>query len=98
MTTQAASAGRPARASHDRGRLALIIAVLIAVLAAVGAVLLFRHAVEPSNFPPFVATDKKTVINRYSGPWITAAGGLLLIALLALTFGGIQLARRRIAA
>jgi hypothetical protein len=64
------------------------------VLLALAAVLLFRHGIRPNDFPPYAAGTKRTVIERYSGPWIGAAGLALMVAGLCATSCAADLFRR----
>lgn len=65
-----------------------LLAGLATVLLVVGAVLLFRHGVRPNDFPPYATGTTRTVIRRYSGPWIGAAAFAVLLAGLCATSCG----------
>jgi hypothetical protein len=71
-----------------------VLAGVAAVLLVIAAVLLFRHGVRPNNFPPYATGTTRTVIKRYSGPWIGAAGLAALLAGLCLTSCAADLFRR----
>ena len=71
-----------------------ILAGAATVLLLAAAVLLFRHGVRPNDFPPYATGTTRTVIKRYSGPWIGAAGLAALLAGLCLTSGAADLFRR----
>ncbi len=92
MTVPPLDAPRPPRRAEFA---AAGVAGVVVVLGVAGAILLFRAAVVPSDFPAYIAGDKRTVIYRYSGPWITAAAGSLLIGLLAATFAVMRMLRLR---
>jgi len=68
-------------------------AVVLAVLAAAVAWLLLRHGIRTDAFPPFLSGAPSTPITRYSGPWITAAAGVALLAALLLLLASIDVIR-----
>ncbi|WP_230313449.1 hypothetical protein [Nakamurella alba] len=70
------------------------LALVGAVACVVGAVLLYRHAISPHTFPAFVAGTDSTTIDRWSGPWLAGAGGVLLLGCLLATQGVVDLVRR----
>lgn len=70
-----------------------IIAGILAVLAGAGAWLLLRHGVRTDTFPPFLADTESTPITRYSGPWITAAAAVALLAALLLLSAALDVIR-----
>ena len=87
----------PDGAAKDVATVLLVRSVLAAVatvLLLVAAVLLFRHGVRPNDFPPYATGTTRTVIQRYSGPWIGAAGLAAVLAGLCLTSGSADLFRR----
>jgi hypothetical protein len=89
--------GSPDGAAKDVAAVLLVRSILAGaatVLLLVAAVLLFRHGVRPNNFPPYATGTTRTVIQRYSGPWIGAAGLAALLAGLCLTSCGADLFRR----
>jgi len=81
----AAPAAAPSRVLLLRGLLGLVLAVVAAILA----VLLYRHGVQQWAFGP-VPPEKetKTEVPRYIGPWMIAAAGALLVAGLLLVSAG----------
>jgi hypothetical protein len=89
--------GSPDGAARDVAAVLLLRSILggVATLAlVVAAVLLFRHGVRPSNFPAYASGTSRTVIQRYSGPWIGAAGLAALLAGLCLTSCAADVFRR----
>ena len=70
------------------------IALVLAVLAAIAAWFLLRHGIRTDDFPPFIDGQQATPITRYSGPWLTAAAGMALVAALLLLFAAVDLLRR----
>lgn len=75
----------------------LIRAVLTGLATAaliVAAVLLFRHGIRSNDFPAYASGTTRTVIQRYSGPWIGAAALAALLAGLCLISCGADLFRR----
>jgi hypothetical protein len=89
--------GSPDGAAKDVATVLLVrslLAALATVVLIVAAVLLFRHGVRPNDFPPYATGTTRTVIERYSGPWIGAAGLAALLAGLCLTSCGADLFRR----
>ncbi len=70
-----------------------VLAIALALLAALAAWFLLRHGIRTDAFPPFIAGEQVTPITRYSGPWLTAAAGMALVAALFLLFGVIDLSR-----
>ena len=84
-------------AARDVSAVLLVRVLLTGVatlLLVVAAVLLFRHGVRSNDFPPYATGTTRTVIQRYSGPWIGAAGLAALLAGLCLTSCGADLFRR----
>jgi hypothetical protein len=71
-----------------------ILAAAATVLLLVAAVLLFRHGIRRNDFPPYATGTSRTVIERYSGPWIGAAGLAALLAGLCLTSCCADVSRR----
>jgi hypothetical protein len=69
-------------------------AMVLAVLAAVAAWFLLRHGIRTDDFPPFIAGQQATPITRYSGPWLTAAAAMALLAALFLLFAVVDMVRR----
>ncbi len=67
--------------------------MVLAVLAAVAAWFLLRQGIRTDDFPPFIDGRQSTPITRYSGPWLTAASAMALIAALFLLFAVIDLVR-----
>lgn len=87
----------PDGAARDVSAVLLIRSILAGVatlLLVVAAVLLFAHGVRSNDFPPYAAGTTRTVIQRYSGPWIGAAGLAALLAGLCLVSCGADLFRR----
>jgi hypothetical protein len=87
-----------ARRRGFAGPVRLVVALVVALAAVAGAVLLFRHSRSPGSFGPFMADGAMTEVTRYSGPWIMGAGGLLLLAALLLVVvvvDAVRLGRRR---
>jgi hypothetical protein len=87
----------PDGAAKDVAAVLLVRAILagIATLAlVVAAVLLFRHGVRSNDFPAYATGTTRTVIQRYSGPWVGAAGLAAVLAGLCLTSCGADLFRR----
>lgn len=92
-----APTGSPDGAAKDVAAVLLVRSLLAGaatVVLVVAAVLLFRHGVRPNDFPPYATGSTRTVIKRYSGPWIGAAGLAALLAGLCLTSCGADLFRR----
>lgn len=86
-----------ARAVQDVASALLIRAIVAAgatVLLMVATVQLFRHGIRPDNFPPFLAGTTRTVITRYSPPWIAGAAGTAVLAALSFTSFSADLFRR----
>ena len=87
-------------AAGDVSVVLLVRAMITGVAAAllvVAAVLLFRHGIRPNDFPAYAAGTSRTVVERYSGPWIGgAAAAALLACLCAVTFGADLLHRSRL--
>jgi hypothetical protein len=71
-----------------------VLAGIATLLLVAAAVLLFRHGVRPNDFPAYATGTTRTVIKRYSGPWIGAAGLAALLAGLCLTSCAADLFRR----
>jgi hypothetical protein len=67
--------------------------MVLAVLAAAAAWFLLRHGIRTDDFPPFIDGQPSTPITRYSGPWLTAAAGMALLAATFLLFAVIDLVR-----
>lgn len=85
------------RAAGDVSSVLLIRAVVAAVATVVllvVAALLFAHGVRPDNFPSYVSGTTRTVITRYSAPWIGGAAGIALLAGLAFTSSAVDAFRR----
>ena len=68
-------------------------ALVAAVLAAIGAWLLLRNGIRTDAYPAFLPGTESTGITRYSGPWLTAAAGVALVAALLLLSAGLDLLR-----
>lgn len=83
-TTGPGSTAVPARA---------ILAMVAALPALIGSWWLAAHAVRTDAYPPFLAGAESTPITRYSGPWLTAAAGALLVAMLLLLLAVVDLVR-----
>ena len=81
----------PSAVPARRRLLRAAIAVVLAVLAAAAAWFLLRHGIRTDDFPPFIDGQQSTPITRYSGPWLTAAAGMALLAALLLLFAVIDL-------
>ena len=66
-----------------------VIGLALAVVAAILAILLYRHGVQQWSFGP-VPPEKTTMtdVPRYIGPWMVAAAGALLAAGLLLVSAG----------
>ena len=83
----------------DRSRRVLIVrsgcATLAALVAAICAWLLIGHGVRTDAYPAFLPGTDSTGITRYSGPWLTAAAGVALLAALLLLSAGVDLLRWR---
>ena len=76
----------------------LVVGVVGAAAAVVAAVLLFRAGRSVGEFGPFMADGELTSIDRYTGPWIVAAAGALLVAgllLVSATADGVRAGRLR---
>jgi len=69
------------------------VALVAAVLAAIGAWLLLRNGIRTDAYPAFLPGTESTGITRYSGPWLTAAAGVALVAALLLLSAGLDLLR-----
>ncbi|MET3808521.1 hypothetical protein ABIB25_005550 [Nakamurella sp. UYEF19] len=85
------------RAAGDVSSVLLIRAVVAGVATVVllvVAVLLFDHGVRPDNFPSYVSGTTRTVITRYSAPWIGGAAGVALLAGLSFTSCSVDVFRR----
>jgi len=67
------------------------VALVAAVLAAIGAWLLLRNGIRTDAYPAFLPGTESTGITRYSGPWLTAAAGVALVAALLLLSAGLDL-------
>ena len=65
----------------------------MAVLSGLTAIFLLRHGVRTDAFPPFIDGEQATQITRYSGPWLTAAAGMAVVAALFLLFAVVDLRR-----
>lgn len=92
-----APGGTPDGAARDVGAVLLVrsaLAGVATIVLVVAAVLLFQHGVRPGDFPPYAAGTTRTVIERYSGPWIGAAGLAALLAGLCLVSAAADLTRR----
>ena len=70
-----------------------VISAVFALVSALAAWFLLRHGIRTDDFPPFIAGEQTTPITRYSGPWLTAAAGMALVAALFLLFAVIDLVR-----
>ena len=68
--------------------------MVLAVLAAIAAWFLLRHGIRTDDFPPFIDGQQATPITRYSGPWLTAAAGMALVAARLLVYAAVDLLRR----
>ena len=71
-----------------------VIAMVLAVVTAVAAWMFLRHGIRTDEFPPFIDGQQSTPITRYSGPWLTAAAAMALVAALFLLFAVVDLVRR----
>ncbi len=67
--------------------------MVLAVLCALAAWLLLQHGIRTDDFPPFIGGEQTTPITRYSGPWLTAAAGMGLLAGLFLLLAVVDLVR-----
>lgn len=86
----------PAAVSGTTGRRLLGVLALLGALAALAAGwLLVRGGIRVDEFPPYLPDSSATPITRYSGPWITAAAGAVLIAGLLVLLGAAELLRGR---
>lgn len=77
----------PAKTAVRTGPSPTLITTAYAVMAAVAAGAawwLGRRGVTVDTWPPFVQGTDSTAITRYSGAWLTAAAGAVLIAALLL--------------
>ena len=77
-------------------RVLLIRSICTAVAAAVAAIcswLLLQNGIRTDAYPAFLPGFENTEITRYSGPWLTAAAGVALVAALLLLSAGLDLVR-----
>jgi hypothetical protein len=74
----------PAPPAARRPSARRIVAATLAVVSLVLAVPVYRHGVIPGRFPSWVAGAADYTVERYSGPWVTGAFGLVLLAVVAL--------------
>jgi hypothetical protein len=79
--------------STRRLLLRAVIAGILALLSAPAAWFLLRHGIRTDDFPPFIDSQQSTPITRYSGPWLTAAAAMALVAALFLLFAVVDLVR-----
>ena len=93
-TPPAVPTGAPS-AGSKRWLLRAALAVAVAVLALIGSWFLLRNGVQVDTWPSFLPDAGSTSITRYSGPWISAAAGALLLAGLLLLLGSVDLVRYR---
>lgn len=63
----------------------MLLALLGAIAALFGAVLLYRHSISGALWGPYLPNSPKVTIVRYSTPWIDGAAGLTLLAGLLVT-------------
>ena len=70
-----------------------LVSVVASIVFGVVALLLVRHGIRTDEFPPFLAGTAQTPITRYSGPWITAGAGAVLVAALFLLFAVVDVVR-----
>jgi hypothetical protein len=70
----------PLSPRRRRGGLA---AIAIGVVALGVAVPVYQRGVSAGTFPPWVPGTSDYVVNRYSGPWIMGAFGLVVLAVIA---------------
>lgn len=87
----------PDGAARDVAAVLLIRSILAGAatfVLVVAAVLLFRYGVRPGDFPAYATGTTRTVIRRYSGPWIGASGLAAVLAGLCLTSCAADLFRR----
>ena len=89
VPTGASSAG------SKRRLLRAALAIVVAVLALIGSWFLLRTGVQVDSWPPFLPDAGSTSITRYSGPWISTAAAVLLVAVLLLLLGSVDLVRYR---
>lgn len=72
-----------------------VLAAVAGALAAVGSWLLLRRGIVTDDYPAFLPGTDSTAITRYSGPWLTAAAAVGLVAALLVLWAGITLLRWR---
>jgi len=98
--TSAQPSWRSALAAHRglRSGLAVRASLSLAggVLLLACGILLARHGIVDHTFPAFVEGQQHTVITSYSGPFISGAIGVGLVAGLLLVAGITDLWRRRL--
>jgi hypothetical protein len=70
-----------------------IAAAVLAVVTGVAAWWLFGRGIRTDDFPAFLDSQSVTPITRYSGPWLTAAAGAMLGAVLLLMSAVFDLVR-----
>jgi hypothetical protein len=70
-----------------------IAAAVLAVVVSLAAWWLVARGVRTDDFPAFLASQSVTPITRYSGPWLTAAAGAMLVAALLLMSAVFDLVR-----
>lgn len=76
-----------------RRLLRAVTATVLALLAGLAAALLLRNGIRTDDFPSFIDGAPSTPITRYSGPWLTAAAGMALLAALLLLAASMDLVR-----
>jgi len=98
--TTAEPSWRSALAAHRglRSGLAVRAALSLAggVLLLVCGLVMARHGIVDHTFPAFVEGEQHTIITSYSGPWLSGAIGVGLVAGLLLVSGITDLWRRRL--
>lgn len=89
-----AAAGRAAAQVASALLIRCVVAAVATVVFILLSILLFRHGVRADNFPAYQPGTTRTVIKRYSAPWIAGAAGTTLLAALCFASCSADLYRR----
>jgi len=83
-----APAAAPAAARSRFVAIRGVLALVLGVVAAIAAVLLYRHGVQQWPFGPVPPETTQTNVPRYVGPWMVSSAAALLAAGLLLMASG----------